>query len=356
MNKRDIIKLKSIIYSKAPTPNTYNLQPTTYSKAFTIVELLVVIVVIGILAAITIVSYTGISSRATTTSLQADLTNAKKQLSLYNVDHGVFPASIDPTTKCPLDSLSVADTNYCIKPSSGNTFTYYTLGVATSPDGFGLKANNGTTNYTITNNSSPVAMSTLATTDSANWVVVGTQVWAKYNLNVGTRIAGASNQTNNATLEKYCYGDTDAGCTNTDPNGIVYGGLYQWDEAMQYVTTENAQGICPAGSHIPSDNDWKILEMRLGMTQAQAYTTGTLRGTDQGTQLKSGGTSGLNIPLAGNRITSGSFGNLLSNTSLWSSSESSTSTWYRYLYSSMATVIRYTDSKGYGYSVRCLGN
>jgi prepilin-type N-terminal cleavage/methylation domain-containing protein len=57
MNKRDIIKLKSIIYSKAPTPNTYNLQPTTYSKAFTIVELLVVIVVIGILDLIYKVNY-----------------------------------------------------------------------------------------------------------------------------------------------------------------------------------------------------------------------------------------------------------------------------------------------------------
>jgi uncharacterized protein (TIGR02145 family) len=104
-------------------------------------------------------------------------------------------------------------------------------------------------------------MSTLATTDSANWVVVGTQVWAKYNLNVGTMVPGtlggtnATNQTNNSILEKYCYENNPAYCT-------TYGGLYQWDEAMQYVTTEGAQGICPAGSHIPSDNDWKILEMR----------------------------------------------------------------------------------------------
>ncbi|MFZ2125552.1 MAG: prepilin-type N-terminal cleavage/methylation domain-containing protein, partial [Candidatus Saccharimonadales bacterium] len=47
------------------------------NRGFTIVELLVVIVVIGILAAITIVSYAGISQRAVAVSLQSDLASAK---------------------------------------------------------------------------------------------------------------------------------------------------------------------------------------------------------------------------------------------------------------------------------------
>jgi len=307
----------------------------------------VVIVVIGILAAITIVSYTGISSKATVASLVSDLDNAKKQLNLYYVDHGFYPTDLD-ANKCPRDSTPTADTRYCLKLSTGNAFTYSTLGVATNPDGFGLKATNGTTNYTITNNSAPVVMSSLAVTDSANWLAIGTQVWAKANLNVGTRIAGATAQTNNSILEKYCYADTESNCT-------TYGGLYQWDEAMQYVTTQGAQGICPTGSHIPTDNDWKILEMQLGMSQAQADTT-VWRGTDQGTQLKPGGSSGLNMPLAGYRGTDGSFRSLSSNPYLWSSSESSTSAWARYLYSGYATVLRDSDVKGGGFSVRCLGN
>ena len=331
-----------------------NITPKNFG-GFTIVELLVVIVVIGILAAITIISYTGISSKASVSSLQSDLSNAKKQLALYYVDHGVYPTSL--SNNCPTNpnSQPFPDNRYCLKLSSGNTFSdYYTLGVTTSPDGFGLVADKSGTKYTITNSSSPALMSNLATTDSANWIVVGTQVWATKNLNEGTMVPGTlggtntTNQTDNATIEKYCYLNDPANCT-------TYGGLYQWNEAMQYVTTENAQGICPAGSHIPSDNDWKILERQLGMSQALADTTGW-RGTDQGTQLKSGNPPGLNMPLAGIRITGGSFVDLSSFAYLWSSSESSTSAWDRGLYSSNATVRRYTYGKGDGFSVRCLGN
>jgi len=62
-------------------------------RAFTIVELLVVIVVIGILAAITVISYTGISQKAITTSLKSDLSNASKQLELDKAVNGSYPIS-----------------------------------------------------------------------------------------------------------------------------------------------------------------------------------------------------------------------------------------------------------------------
>ena len=72
------------------------------------------------------------------------------------------------------------------------------------------------------------------------------------NLNVGTRISGSSNQTNNSIIEKYCYDDLEANCN-------TYGGLYQWDEAMQYSATEGVKGICPTGWHLPTDAEWTTL-------------------------------------------------------------------------------------------------
>ena len=57
------------------------------TSGFTIVELLIVIIVIGVLAAITLVSYTGISQRAAVASLQSDLSNASRKLEIYRAEH-----------------------------------------------------------------------------------------------------------------------------------------------------------------------------------------------------------------------------------------------------------------------------
>ncbi len=62
---------------------------------FTIVELLIVIVIIGILAAIVIVAYNGITNSAKDSAVQSDLANMAKKLALEKVDNGTFP--IPPT-------------------------------------------------------------------------------------------------------------------------------------------------------------------------------------------------------------------------------------------------------------------
>ena len=326
----------------------FNNNEAKTSSAFTIVELLVVIVVIGILASITIVSYRGITQKATASTLQADLSNASKQIKLFQASdaNGNYPTAINCTNPTA--------TEICIKPSANNSFIGgYTVNNSSNPKTFTLtETSSDGTVYNVTDSTSPAVG---AYTDPT-WITIGTQTWARANLNVGTRIDATSSQINNSTVEKYCYGDTDAGCTNTDSNGVAYGALYQWDEAMQYANTEGAQGICPVDSHIPTDADWKTLEMFLSdMTQAVADTTGW-RGTDEGTKLKSGGSSGLNIPLAGYSYTGGFFDELSLVAYLWSSSESSPSAWSRYLYSSSETVLRDTDDKALGLSVRCVGN
>jgi len=90
-----------------------------------------------------------------------------------------------------------------------------------------------------------------------NTVQIGTQCWMKENLNIGTRIDGSQDQTNNGIIEKYCYNDNVSNC-------IVYGGLYQWDEMMQYTTAPGVQGICPPVWHLPTDAEWAILTTYLG--------------------------------------------------------------------------------------------
>lgn len=101
--------------------------------------------------------------------------------------------------------------------------------------------------------------------------------WMTQNLNTGVMIPGLNNPANNSITEKYCYNNDMSNCTN-------YGALYQWDEMMLYSTTQGIQGICPSGWHLPTDAEYKNLEMALGMSLVDANDFG-LRGSNQGSQL-----------------------------------------------------------------------
>ena len=131
-------------------------------------------------------------------------------------------------------------------------------------------------------------------------------------------------------------------------NDSIYGLHYDWNIAMQGKTVEKSQGICPAGWYIPTDAEWKTLEIAYGMTANQAESTGW-RGYDQGTILKAGGTSGFNVRLSGYNATA-SFN---SAGYYWTSTQSGGSAWVRH-FTGDARVYRYSDSKGYLWSVRCI--
>lgn len=64
------------------------------SRGFTIVELLIVVVVIAILAAITIVSYNGIQTRAKDASRSSSVETLKKGIELYNGENSTYPAVV----------------------------------------------------------------------------------------------------------------------------------------------------------------------------------------------------------------------------------------------------------------------
>lgn len=75
-------------------------------SGFTIVELLIVIVVIAILAAISIVAYTGIQNRAHDTAIQSDLRQIASKLELFRVD--------SPTEEYPLVASDVSGMDFSI--------------------------------------------------------------------------------------------------------------------------------------------------------------------------------------------------------------------------------------------------
>ena len=191
-------------------------------------------------------------------------------------------------------------------------------------------------------------------------VLIGSQCWMAANLDVGTRIDGLHNQTDNSIIEKYCYANNDANCTD-------YGGLYQWDEMMQFVTTEGVQGICPSGWHIPTDAEWCTLENEVDAGTISCSTTG-LRGTDAGGNLKESGTnhwtspntgatnsSGFTALPGGYRLMGGSF-HQMGNYGYWRSSSefSEDDSWRRVLYYNYSNVGRGEYGKLYGRSVRCI--
>lgn len=113
------------------------------SYAFTIVELLVVIVVIGVLAAITVVSYAGISQRAVATSLKSDLNNAVTQLKLDQVTNGSYPTA-----------LNLANGGKGIPSSPGTIYTY-AVNNSAIPQTFCITARNSNTIYKVTDGLSP---------------------------------------------------------------------------------------------------------------------------------------------------------------------------------------------------------
>lgn len=213
-----------------------------------------------------------------------------------------------------------------------------------------------------------------------NTVQIGNQCWMKENLRTTHYSNGAAIPLvtdgfawvalgNNNTGKGYCYYNNDSSLY-----AATYGALYTWAAAMNGQPTSNAmpsgrRGACPVGWHLPSDDEWKELEIFLGMSYTVANLTG-YRGTNEGGKLKESGTthwlspntgasnsSNFTALPAGDRSSSyyGSFFSQGSATIFHTSTqESATAFIDRTLSKDFATISRGSTNKSSGYSIRCL--
>jgi len=116
------------------------------SRGFTIVELLIVIVVIAILAAISIVAYNGIQNRANDTAVQSDLSAIAKKLEIYKIDNGGYPTSASNlnTLNLKVSSGPYAGGTYRNLAYCNNTSAQYTLSATSKSDAhFFISSANG---------------------------------------------------------------------------------------------------------------------------------------------------------------------------------------------------------------------
>ncbi len=199
--------------------------------------------------------------------------------------------------------------------------------------------------------------------NSYNIGTFGTNKWMKENLKTSKYSNGDlipnpnSIAWSNLTTAAWCYYD------NNSSNNTTHGKLYN------FYVVEDYRNVCPNGWHVPTDAEWKSLEMFLGMTQIQADAE-LWRGTNQGSRLAgtsslwpSGnlknnalfGTSGFNAIPSGFRYISGVYGYLGTATLFWTSTttDASNSVVRNIAYDNTG-VLRYSDVKTGGRTIRCV--
>ena len=164
----------------------------------------------------------------------------------------------------------------------------------------------------------------------------------------------------------YCIVD-NSDSTSSNFQGKMYGFLYNWH------TISDSRNIAPVGWHVPSDDEWKELEIYLGM-QTDIADKMNWRGTNEGNKLKIEGNSkgwnkssdiyavwgsnesGFTALGGGCCMYNGIWGNpgVLSTGFWWTSSTNSNQPMYRYLDYHKPNIFRYYGPKTYGFSIRCI--
>ncbi|MFC0878828.1 fibrobacter succinogenes major paralogous domain-containing protein [Saccharicrinis sp. FJH2] len=196
-------------------------------------------------------------------------------------------------------------------------------------------------------------------------VKIGDQWWMAENLKVthysdGSEIKLITNNeewkaiqyTNN--IKAYCFYENDSSML------MKYGNLYNWMAATNNITENKTyiQGVCPNGWHLPSDEEWHILTLYLGIDSAggKIKETGTInwsKPNDYATN-ESGFTA---LPGGFRGINYGSFERESYNAYWWTSSElDNDNAWLRGIGYLNKNIYVGNSPKAFGNSVRCVKN
>ncbi len=192
-------------------------------------------------------------------------------------------------------------------------------------------------------------------------VQIGEQCWIAENLRYLPSVHEEGTSSNTEPhYYVYGYNGNVVAEAKATENYEIYGVLYNWSAAMT---------ACPAGWKLPTDDDWKTLELELGMSTFQADNSG-FRGTNEGSKLagnsflwQSGdlisdpefNTSGfVSIP-GGFYLGYDSFYEKGNNSISWAATdEDEESAWYRDLDYRESQIHRNFYIKDSGFSVRCV--
>jgi uncharacterized protein (TIGR02145 family) len=179
----------------------------------------------------------------------------------------------------------------------------------------------------------------------------------KQNLNYGATITSNTSTAthydmmNNGVAEKYA--------PNGDPSKLpAYGGLYEWDELMQYNSAAGGQGLCPNGWHVPTDAEWQTMIVAAGGTVVPGAGGNKLKAVGEGFGAGAGtNTSGFSAKAAGDRDAFGIFYGLTLRSIFWSSTQTNAASAYHYtLWAENDTIERLITQKMTGLSCRCVKN
>ncbi len=204
-----------------------------------------------------------------------------------------------------------------------------------------------------------------------NTVQIGNQCWMKENLRTTKYADNTVIALGNGASYDVAYRYVP---NNDNGNVATYGYLYNWKAVMRNSsssssTPSNVQGICPTGWHVPSDAEWTQLTDYVSsqsayccsgntsnIAKALASTTGWNSSSTTcavGNTPSSNNATGFSALPAG--YYSGSYNYFGFDAAFWSATEySSDGAYFRYLGYNNAGVVRHSNDKTYGYSVRCV--